>query len=435
MVDPKGVMSGNCLFEGCVPSKAVRETAEILETQRRLADKGLDGQIRLDYEQVVRHKDAIQNRRYQQHAIEMEQTTGGRGFRLVKGVARFLSPRQVEVATDDGTLRFQCRHIIIASGCDIFDPQFPGSDLCLTSRDLYQPGPKLRTLPTRMVVIGGGYIGLETASFFASFGSEVTLLQKGSQLLTGFDPALVARLIPLLSPRIKIVTDAAVSRVEKKPEGDTVVHFATVDGSQNHVQSDVVVLAAGRRPCIPEGCADLGIAVSPKGIVVTSTLQTTAHRHIYACGDVNGRVPLFHAAVRQSLVAAHNILAGDRPMDYTDFDNVPTTIFTLPAAAYVGLTPSKAREIGIELVVGRYDYAEDSRAQIFEQTGGGIELFFAPGSLRLLGGWVVGIDAGMLIGQIGLATASALTAYDLARFADQHPMSSEGISHAARSLF
>lgn len=122
-------------------------------------------------------------------------------------------------------------------------------------------------------------------------------------------------------------------------------------------------------------------------------------------------------------------------MDYTDFDNVPTTILTLPAAAYVGLTPSKAREIGIELVVGRYDFAEDSRAQIFEQTGGGIELFFAPGSLRLLGGWVVGIDAGMLIGQIGLATASALTAYDLARFADQHPMSSEGISHAARSLF
>ena len=193
-------------------------------------------------------------------------------------------------------------------------------------------------------------------------------------------------------------------------------------------------MAVGRRPVIPAGAAEIGITVTRKGVAVGPDLQTV-HPHIYACGDVNGRVPLFHAAVRQSMVAAHNILGGNIPMDYADFRHIPTTIFTLPAAAYVGITPALAEAQGIPLQTGRYDFEEDSRAQILERMEGGIQLFFAADSLRLLGGWVVGIDAGSLIGQIGTAAAHGLTAYDLARFADQHPMSAEGIGKAARSLF
>jgi len=294
------------------------------------------------------------------------------------------------------------------------------------------PDPALKTLPAHMVIIGGGYIGLETASMFAAFGSDVTVMQRGPRVLTGFDPSLTARLLPLLNKRIKVMVNVSVSAVEEK-EGSRVVHF-TQDKKTQNLKADIVVLAAGRRPLFPEGCEEIGIEVSRAGISVGPNLQTT-FKHIYACGDINGRVPLFHAAVRQSLVAAHNIMAGDSPLDYADFENVPNTIFTLPAAAYVGMTPAKAKEKGIELLIGRYDFIEDSRAQILEQLDGGIELFFASGSLKLLGGWVVGIDAGLLIGQIGLAAANGLTAYDLAAFADQHPMSSEGISKAARSLF
>jgi dihydrolipoamide dehydrogenase len=185
---------------------------------------------------------------------------------------------------------------------------------------------------------------------------------------------------------------------------------------------------------IPEGAERLGLDIGPHGIRVGPDLRT-AHPHIYACGDVNGRVPLFHAAVRQSLVAAHNILGGRQPLDYADFLNVPTTIFTLPAAAYVGLTPSRASAVGRTLVSGRYAFNEDSRAQILERTDGEIRLFFETESLRLLGGWVVGLDAEHLIGEIGIAVHGGLTAYDMARFADQHPMSAEGLGKAARSLF
>lgn len=430
MVDPKGVLSGNCLYEGCVPSKAVREMIDTANAHAQLAGKSAMDMLGSDYAAVVKHKDAVQSRRYEQHGSEIQKNPT---MRLIKGTAKLTGPHTVEVATDSDVLKFRCRNIIIGSGCSIFVPPFPGSDLCLTSHDLYKPDPSLKRLPSDMVVIGGGYIGLETASFFAAFGTKVTLLQKGETLLNNFDPELTNQLIPLLSKNIDIRVDITVLGVEKTSSGHSVSIEAA--GTRHTIDTDVVVVAAGRRPLVPEGCKELGIEVGKKGIVVGPSLQTSAYKHIYACGDVNGRVPLFHAAVRQSLVAAHNILAGDRPVDYADFEYVPNTIFTLPAAACVGITPAIAKAKGQELLRARYDFVQDSRAQIMEQLEGGIELFFEPGTLRLLGGWVVGIDAGMLIGQIGLATAARLTAYDLAKFADQHPMSSEGIGKAARSLF
>lgn len=429
MTDPKGVMSGNCLYEGCVPSKAIRETGEILESQRRFADLGLSGQVQVDYPRMVAHKDAIQARRYAQHAQELATCPN---LQLIPGSARFIDPHTVAVSTGEGERRFHCRHVIIASGADVFVPPIPGAEHCLTSHDLYKPDPVLKILPKRMVVIGGGYIGLETASFFAAFGTRVVLLQKGPQILSGMDPNMVATLLPLLSANIEMILNADVERVEARGSQRRV--YYRQGGTEQQAEGDVALMAVGRHPVIPAGTAEIGIEVGKHGIVVGPSLQTR-FPHIYAAGDVNGQVPLFHAAVRQSLVAAHNILGGDRALDYADFHHVPTTIFTLPGAAYIGLTATQAAAQGIEVIAGAYDFSEDSRAQILEAMGGGIRLFFAPGSLRLLGGWIVGIDAGQLIGEIGLAVAKGLTAHDLAAFADQHPMSAEGIGKAARSIF
>ncbi|WP_291510660.1 dihydrolipoyl dehydrogenase [Acidithiobacillus sp.] len=430
MVDPKGVMSGNCLYEGCVPSKAVRETAALYLDQEKFQQLGLPGRICPDYGAIVAHKDAVQSRRYAQHAAELAAVPD---LRLVQGVARFLDPHTVQVHGERGDERFRCRHILIASGSDVFVPTIPGAELALTSHDLYKPDPSLKSLPAHLVIIGGGYIGLETASFFAALGSQVTLLQKGGQVLQGMDPGMVDQLVPLLHPRIHLLLGVEVLSLAATADGKRVVHYQQGDKS-SEISADAVVLAVGRRPVLPEGLDKLDIAADRHGIRVGPDLRTR-HPHIYACGDVNGRVPLFHAAVRQSLVAAHNILGGDVPMDYADFVNVPTTIFTLPAAAAIGITEARAQAENLELVSGRYAFAEDSRAQILERMDGEIRLFFEPGSLRLVGGWVVGIDAGHLIGEIGMAIQGGLSAHDLARFADQHPMSAEGIGKAARSLF
>jgi dihydrolipoamide dehydrogenase len=429
MVDPKGVMSGNCLAEGCVPSKAVREVAHHLLQQRRFEKSGLHGEVRVDYSEVVAHKDQVQIRRYEQHDAELRAAPN---ITLVTGTARIEDPHTVAVDTPEGLRRFKARNIIIASGSDISVPPIPGLEHCLNSRDLYALRPSLSTLPASMLVIGGGYVGLETASFFAAFGARVTVFEREAQVLPGMDPDMVALLVPLLDPNIEIIMQAEVRRVEQTSQGMRAVFF---DGTAEQDRSaQTAFQALGRHPVIPAGLREIGVTIGAHGVQADPTLQTNL-RHIYACGDVNGKTPLFHAAVRQSVAAAANILAGDRHADAVDFLSTPTTIFTLPAAAYVGLTRASAAAAGISIEEGSYSFAEDSRAQIFGQTQGEIRLFFQSGSLRLVGGWVVGIDAGNLIGQIGLAVSRGLDARDLAAFADQHPMSAEGISRAARSLF
>ncbi|MEY8016243.1 dihydrolipoyl dehydrogenase [Mycobacterium servetii] len=429
MVDPKGVMSGNCLAEGCVPSKAVREIAHHLLRHRRFQKSGLHGDVSVDYSEVVAHKDQVQTRRYEQHDAELRAAPN---VALLTGTARIEDPHTVAVDTPEGLRRFTARNIIVASGSDISVPPIPGLEHCLSSRDLYALHPSLSTLPSSMLVIGGGYVGLETASFFSAFGCRVTVFEREAQLLPGMDPDMVAQLVPLLDPNIDIILQAEVRRVEPTSQGVRVVFF---DGTaEQHRSAQQAFQALGRHPVIPAGLREIGVTIGAHGVQADPTLQTNL-RHIYACGDVNGRTPLFHAAVRQSVAAAANILAGDHHADAVDFLSTPTTVFTLPAAAYVGLTRASAAAAGISIEESAYSFAEDSRAQIFGETQGEIRLFFQTGSLRLVGGWVVGIDAGNLIGQIGLAVSRGLDARDLAAFADQHPMSAEGISRAARSLF
>lgn len=433
MVDGKGVMSGNCLAEGCVPSKAVYEMAEL---RRRMAAApveralgGLDKSV--DYAGVVAWKDAVQEDRYHQHAGELDHAA--ERLRLVRGTGRLLDAHSVEVSADGSSETFHADQIVIATGADVFIPPIPGAELCVTSTDLFALHPKVTALPERLAVVGGGYIGLEVACMLHAFGSEVTVIEALPELLSGMDPDFVSLLSAGIDPSIAIRLSAQVAGIVKRPGGGFSVQVRE-GGTEDTVDADLVLMAVGRRPVIPEGATELGLPMEGHGLAVEPSMQIPGHPDLYAPGDVNGRSMLFHSAVRQSLVAAHNILAGNHVVDRMDFDAVPATIFTAPEGAYVGLTRASAAKRHLAVAEGAYVFKDDSRAQILGETYGEIRLFFAAESLRLLGAWVVGIDAAQLIGQIGEAAAAGLTAYDLARFADQHPTAAEGIGKAARSL-
>jgi len=433
MVDTKGVMSGNCLAEGCVPSKAVFEVAEL---RRRLALQPIAHALgplgaSPDYGAVVAHKDEVQRTRYRQHDAEL----AGQADRLelLRGTARLVDPHVVEVATDAGVEQFRAAQIVIATGADVLVPPIPGAELCVTSHDLFALEPTVTALPERLAVIGGGYIGLEVACMFRGLGSTVTVVEALDQLLAGMDPDFVTLLSGGLDPAIAIQLGAAVTGITRSGKRGFQVHYRR-GGGEGYVEADLVLMAVGRRPVVPDGAASIGLAPAGHGLAVGPSLQVPTYPHIYAPGDVNGRSPLFHSAVRQSLVAAHNILAGNQVVDRMDFASVPTTIFTAPEGSYVGLIRAEARAQGVPVVEAAYSLADDSRAQLLAEPYGELRLFFQAESLRLLGGWVVGIDAAHLVGEIGQAVAADLTAYDLARFADQHPTAAEGISRAARSL-
>lgn len=429
MVDDKGVMSGNCLAEGCVPSKAVREVAELARRGRRATRLGLHGQPTVDFGRLMDHKDRVQQTRYRQHADELARVADH--VDLLTGHARIADPHTVEVQSPSGHELIRAAHLIVATGAEPFVPPIPGVELALTSHDLFAYHSPHRTVAARLAVIGAGYIGLEVACMWSALGAEVVVLEATSGLLPGMDRDFVELLAGGMSSNIAIELGATVTAIERGPSG-LVVSWRR-DDLEHRSEADEVVLAIGRHPVIPDGAREIGLQLNGRAISVAPTMRTSIP-HIFAPGDVNGRAMLFHAAVRQSLVAAHNILAGDRDVDRMDFGSVPTTIFTSPEAAYVGLTRASAATAGVTLVEAAYPLSGDSRAQILDETYGEIRLFFDAESLRLRGGWVVGIDAAQLIGEIGLAVAAGISAFELARFADQHPMAAEGISNAARQV-
>ncbi|MCL4422699.1 MAG: dihydrolipoyl dehydrogenase [Actinobacteria bacterium] len=440
MADTKGVMSGNCLAEGCVPSKAVREVAELRRRSIAGASRiGLDpvllganragGGSVVDYKAVLEHKDHVQQTRYRQHDAELAELSDH--LQLLGGTARIIDPHTVEIDGPSGKELFRADHLIVATGSDVLVPKIPGAELCVTSHDIFKLGASVTSLPHRLAVIGGGYIGLEVACMFHALGSEVTILEALDELLSGMDPDFTSLLVAGLDPGIKVELGAKVSAIQSSRDGFKVSYEH--NGAASYLDADQVLMAVGRQPVIPQGAAEIGLTLEGHGLGVQPTMQT-ALSHIYAPGDVNGRSMLFHSAVRQSLVAAHNILAGDRAVDRMDFNSVPTTIFTSPEGSYVGLTRASAKKNAISVVESAYPLEVDSRAQILDETYGEIRLFFEEHSLRLVGGWVVGIDAAQLVGEIGIAVAMGMSAYEMARFADQHPMAAEGISRAARAV-
>ncbi len=422
MVDKKGVMSGNCLAEGCVPSKVIREQIHTYIRFRTFS--GTESPV--DYKKIIAKKDEVQNVRYKLHEEELK---AYKNLRLLKGVARFKDEHTVVVESDKGEDTIKAKHIIIASGADVFVPPIKGKEYAITSTDIYKLNPNLNYIPKDFAIVGGGYIGLETAFYFASLGSNVYIFEKLDRVLAGIDRYATQTLLKYLPKNIKIFTSVEVEEIALKDK-KKLISYKEGDNIKS-LEVDEVLLAVGRRPVIPDG-ADKFLHIN-KAIEINNACQTNIP-HIYASGDVNGKVPLFHAAIRQSMVCAYNIMANNTPIDYADFENVPFTVFTIPAMSFVGITKEKAEKLGVDIVESSFDLREDSRAEIYSEEGE-LRLFFDAKSLKLIGAYIVGTDAEQLVSHLGLAIKLGATAKDLAEYQDQHPMTQECISKAARKLF
>jgi dihydrolipoamide dehydrogenase len=423
VIDAGKRLGGACLYEGCIPSKALLHVAAIIEDAARARELGIDfGEPRVSLDPLRKWKS---ERVVGRLARGLASVAKARGVDVIGGRAVFESSRELYVEGDEPQ-KVRFKHAIVATGsapARLSDLSLPGDRVIDSTAAL-----ELGEVPERLLVVGGGYIGLELGQVYAALGSHVTVVELTDGLLPGVDRALVqplARRCEKLFAKIHLGTKVASLRekgsaVEARLEPGDVQTF------------DRVLVAVGRRPA----SAGLGLertraSVDARGFVTVDDRCRTADPAIHAVGDVTGEPMLAHRAMRQGKVAAE-VIAG-RP---AAFDNVvvPAVVFTDPEVAWCGLTEADAAREGRPVRVAKREWAASGRALTLGRTDGLTKLIADPDTGRVLGVGIVGPGAGELIAEGALAVETALTVEDLAATIHTHPTLSESLMEAAESL-
>jgi len=423
LVERYSTLGGVCLNVGCIPSKALLHTAEVINEVAELEVMGVRyTQPKIDLDKMRIGKDKV-----------VAKLTGGlaalakqRKVQVVNGVGQFESPRTLTVQTDDGLKRIEFEQCIIAAGSrPVQIPGFPNDD----PRLMDSTGAlALQDIPKRMLIIGGGIIGLEMATVYATLGAKVDIVELQDGLIPGCDRDLVRPLQKRLSKQVEnIWLKTKVSDIQALKSGLKV----TFDGEKAPEPQtyDRVLVSVGR---VPNGkligAENAGISVDERGFIAVDQHMRTNVPNIYAIGDIVGNPMLAHKAVHEGHVAAE-VIAGHKAL----FDpmTIPSVAYTDPEVAWMGLTETEANEKGIEIEKGVFPWAASGRALGIHREEGMTKLIFDAKTKRLLGAGIVGRNAGELIGETVLGLEMGADAEDIALTIHPHPTLNESIGMAA----
>lgn len=397
---------GTCLNRGCIPTKTLCRSAEVAMTLANAGEFGFtDVSASLDFAKVMERKDKV-----------VEELREGvrtllKDVNVVYGDAKFRSASEVEI----NGVTYTAPQIIIATGSVPALLPIPGKELALTSDEILS----IDSLPKSLCVIGGGVIGMEFASIFAAFGTEVTVLEYCKEILPPFDAEIAKRLRMSLKRRgINIITAAEVTSITEGP----VVNYL-VKGKEKSVSAEMVLMAVGRRPNLPEGITEAGaklnrnaIAVNDDMTVVFEDGKAPADVKVYAIGDVNGRCMLAHAATRQGMVALG--LA-----DPTDV--VPSAVFTVPECAMVGLTEERCIQDGRNVRIGKATFRANGKALAMGEPDGLVKMIVDADTDAILGCHICGAHAADLIQEVANAIHSGDIVNAISSTVHAHPTLSE----------
>ena len=423
VIDAGKRLGGACLFEGCIPSKALLHVAALIEDAERARELGVDfGEPRVSLDPLRKWKS---ERVVGRLARGLASVAKSKSVDVIGGRAVFESSRELRVEGEEPQ-KVRFKHAIVATGSA--PARLPGlavaGDRLLDSTAALE----LAEIPEKLLVIGGGYIGLELGQVYAALGSRVTLVEMTDGLLPGVDRALVqplARRCEKFFAKIRLGT-----KVTSLTETGSAVEARF--GADEAETFDRVLVAVGRRPAsVGLGLEQTRAAVDARGFVTVDDRCRTADPAIYAVGDVTGEPMLAHRAMRQGKVAAE-VIAG-RP---AAFDNVvvPAVVFTDPEVAWCGLSEADAAREGRAVKVAKREWASSGRALTLGRSDGLTKIVADPDTGRVLGVGIVGPGAGELIAEGALAVETAMTVEDLAVTIHTHPTLSETLMEAAESL-
>lgn len=424
--DPR--LGGTCLLRGCIPSKALLHVGRVVAEAREMEDWGVRfAAPTIDIDAVRAQKEKV-----------IGALTGGlgqlarrRNVQIVQGEARFTASNTLEVAAADGgsqTLTYD--HCILASGSR--PARIPAFDIG-SPRVMDSTGAlELADVPESLLVIGGGYIGLEMGTVYAELGSRVSVVELTDGLLPGADRDLVKPLQKRLGNLFEAIRlETKVVRLEDRGDG-VEVFFSGPEGETSQVFSRVLV-AVGRRPNSDGiGLEQTGVVVDAKGFVEVDAQQRTADPHILAIGDVCGEPMLAHRASHQGKVAVE-VLHGEPAL--FEPRAIPAVVFTDPEIAWAGLTEQEAAATGREVDVSRYPWAASGRAHALGRTDGLTKILVDPETDAVLGVGIVGPGAGELIAEGALAIEMGCSARDLSETIHPHPTLGETVAFSAENYF
>ncbi|RNB77304.1 dihydrolipoyl dehydrogenase [Brevibacillus panacihumi] len=418
----KADLGGVCLNVGCIPSKAMIHAAHTYEHTQHTADMGITmDNVRVDFAKVQEWKSGI-----------VKQLTGGvaslfKGHKIqvIPGEALFVTENEVRVFHGYDVNRYRFEHCIIATGSRPIElPAFPFGKRVLSSTEALS----LTELPKSLVIIGGGYIGIELGTVFAKFGTKVTILEGSDQILPGFEPdmpRLVERKLKKLGVEIK--TKALAQGMEETENG--VIVKAEVKGEQQQIEAEYVLVTVGRRPNTDElGLREVGINLTDRGLVVVDKQGRTNIPNVYAIGDIVAGPALAHKASYEAKVAAEAIAGKPSEVDYKA---IPAVVFCDPEIASVGINEREAKEQGLDYVVGRFPFAANGRALSVNAGEGYVKLIADKETKLVLGAQIVGPEASNIIAEVGLAIEMGATLEDIELTIHAHPTLGEVTMEAA----
>lgn len=419
----KDQIGGVCLNVGCIPSKALINAGHRYQESLNSTGFGITTkEVSIDFEQTQKWKDEKVVRTLTK-GVEM--LLKKHKVEIIKGTAFFNDTHQLRVVNGDDAQSYTFKNAIIATGSRPIEIKgFKFGSRIIDSTG----GLGLKSIPKKLVVVGGGYIGSELAGAYANLGSEVVILEGAPSILPQFDKDMIKLVVDEFKKKnVTIVTGALAKNAVETENGVSVTY--EVDGKETTVDADYVMVTVGRRP----NTDDLGLEVAriettDRGLIVVDNQSRTSQKHIFAIGDVTPGLALAHKASYEAKIAAEAISGKPVALDYVA---IPAVCFTDPELATVGLTEREAKDQGLKVKVSKFPFGANGRALSLNATDGFVRLISEEQTGLLLGGQVAGVGASDLIGEIALAVEARMVVEDLALTIHAHPTLSETIMDAS----
>ncbi|KAF5070034.1 Dihydrolipoyl dehydrogenase [anaerobic digester metagenome] len=413
-------LGGTCLNRGCIPTKALLHGAEFYDEAKGAQEFGvLFNNLAFDYEKLAAYKDKIVSRL--RKGIEGLEKAHGvtviKGFGVLKNANKIAVNGETVVAD----------HIILATGSAPFLPPIPGVDnkSVMTSDEVLE----MKQCPESLVIIGGGIIGIEFATLYASLGKKVTVIEMQPDILKGIDKEIVKELSQILKRKgVQIIAGAKVTGIEEA--GEITVNYEK-DGQLNHATGSHCIVSVGRKAQIDQiGLDAVGIKLSGSFIEVDTYLRTNIP-NIYAIGDITGKIQLAHVATKQGMVAAENIIGKQQRMNY---EVVPSCLYTNPEIAWIGLSEEEAIKAGKNIKIGRYGVGGNGKSSVMGHSKGLIKLVCDHATGEVYGAQIMAPRATDMIGEIAIIMECEGTIEELSDTIHPHPTVCEIILEAAHDV-